>query len=244
MDGAPGGLGVVRAGCDVVRFEGSDSGEFGETRFVENEGEVAVSLVNNAIAFSVEPCNRPKCLAWPEPAMEFDAQLTNRNVLVEELVDDVELKAFDVHLQEVDVRVSVPAHDGGQVVALKGDYLEVALGHGVGAFLGICRYGELKDAGVRRESNGKELEILLLGFFSGLDTGGRWIEDENRLACHLCQFHFEGHGFADSSAIGNNWRWIDADHPAAIVVADTLHIGRGRAEQPLERYACFIPGPT
>ena len=91
----------------------------------------------------------------PEPAMEFDAQLPNRNVLVEELVDDVELKAFDVHLQEVDVRVSIPAHDGGQVMALEGDYLEIALRHGVGAFVGIYRYGELKNAGVRREANGK-----------------------------------------------------------------------------------------
>ena len=218
--------------------------QLGETRFVKNEGKVAVPLVNNVIAVAVEPGDSPKSLAWPEPAMEFDAQLANRNVLIEELVDDVELKAFDVHLQEVDVRVSIPAHDGGEVIALEGDYFEIALRHRVGTFVGICRYGELKNAGVRREANGKELEILLLGFCSGMDAGRRWIEDENGLAGHLRQLHFEGHGFADSSAVGNNRRRIDADHPAAIVVADTLYIRRGRAKELLERYACFISDPT
>src|SRR3981189_244484 len=43
--------------------------QLGETRFVKNEGKVAVPLVNDAIAVAIEPGDRPKGLAWPEPAM-------------------------------------------------------------------------------------------------------------------------------------------------------------------------------
>ena len=218
--------------------------QLGETSFVENESEIAVLFVNNAVAVAVEPGNGPKGLAWPEPAMEFDAQLTNGNVLVEELIDDVELEAFDVHLQEVDMGVSIPVHDGGQVITLEGDYLEITLCHGVGAFVGIGRYGELQNAGVRCKANGKEFKILLLGFCSGIDTGGRGIEDENGLPCHPRQLDFERHGFADTGTVGNNRRRIDRDDPAAIVVTNTLYIRRGRAQQGLERHACFISGPT
>ena len=113
-DGAPGRRAVVRGRsirplrgwllCGQI-FERRGSDELGVTRVVEDEGEVAVLLVNNAIAPSVEPGDRPKCLTGAEPAMKLDAELPNGDVLVEELVDDVELEPFDVHLQEVDVRV-------------------------------------------------------------------------------------------------------------------------------------------
>jgi len=211
---------------------------------VENEGEVAVLLVDDAIAPSVEPGDGPQGLAGTEPAMELDAELANGNVLVEELVDDVELEAFDIHFQEVDVRVSISGHDGGQVIALEGYCFEIALRHGVGTFLRICRYGELKDARAGRESDGEEFEIVFLGFCSGLNAGGRWIEDENGLACHLRELHFKGHGFADAGAVGDDGRRIDADDPAAVVVADALYVGRGGAEESFERDACSISGPT
>ena len=84
--------------------------------------------------------------------------------------------------------------------------------------------------------------VSLLAIVAMPVRGG--VEHEDRPWHYLRQLQFEADAETNPGTIGDPWRRIDADHPAAMLVADPLDVRGGGAEKPIHGGTRFASKPT
>ena len=108
-------------------FVGRRLTKCGVAGFIEKEGVIAATFVDDVIS-------GPQSLAIVlrvSPGLSQSWNSTHNCRIgmfwVKELSDYIELEAFNVHLEQVEVMISIAAHNGGQVIAIEGDFWDTVL---------------------------------------------------------------------------------------------------------------------
>ena len=83
---------------------------------------VAAALMDDTVAGLIESCDGLESDSRPEPGMKLDAELSNRDAFVKELVDNLVLEAFNIHLQQIDRGIAILVHNSCQIPAVKRDF--------------------------------------------------------------------------------------------------------------------------
>ena len=101
-------------------IEVSAAGHLIEARLTQQERMISAVFVDGTISSLVEAADGLEGSSGSEPRVKLDAQLSNRDLLGQDLIDDVVFESFDVHLEQVDRGITVLGHDGLQIPAVEG----------------------------------------------------------------------------------------------------------------------------